>query len=314
MNLTRYRRPSQDGIFYPSNSLSVLSRLLLHRYDIIHLHIGGRIWPRQLALALLIAALPGTKSVLTFHSGGYPSSLDGLSAHARTLRAFVFRRFRCIIAVNQEIAAFFRRLGVPESRIRLVCPYIPIGSTSRNESSFAKPISEFVVSHHPLLISVGLLEPEYDFPLQMQVLGGIRQRHPESGLLIVGSGSLDESLRKNASSFPYANHILFSGDLEHSLTLAAIARSDVMLRTTWYDGDAMSVREALELGVPVIASDNGMRPPGVKLIPRRNLQALERAIEEVLAGQRKSPVAPSFGGSEPVDEVLAIFRQLLGSY
>jgi hypothetical protein len=83
MNLNRFRRPSADGIFYPSNSVEVLAHLLSHRYDVIHLHIGGRIFLRQLGLAIACSALPKTHCVLTFHSGGYPSSEEGRSAHAR---------------------------------------------------------------------------------------------------------------------------------------------------------------------------------------------------------------------------------------
>jgi glycosyltransferase involved in cell wall biosynthesis len=64
--------------------------------------------------------------------------------------------------------------------------------------------------------------------------------------------------------------------------MEAVSRSRLMLRTTLYDGDALSVREALQLGTPVIATDNGMRPAGVRLIPKSDSQALLRAIEQVL--------------------------------
>ncbi|HET8823945.1 MAG TPA: glycosyltransferase, partial [Terriglobales bacterium] len=108
VNLTRFRRLSQNGIYYPSNAFAVAGHLVSHRYDVIHLHVGGRIWPQQLALALACFALPDTSCVFTFHSGGYPSSAEGRSAHAHTLRAFVLRRFDALIAVNEEIAQFFR--------------------------------------------------------------------------------------------------------------------------------------------------------------------------------------------------------------
>ncbi|MCV4567241.1 hypothetical protein OFB72_32285, partial [Escherichia coli] len=53
------------------------------------------------------------------------------------------------------------------------------------------------------------------------------------------------------------------GDLPHVITLQMISSANVLLRTTRFDGDAISVREALFLGTPVIATDNGMRPEGV---------------------------------------------------
>ena len=280
LNLNRFRRPSAEGIFYPSNSVEVLAHLLSHRYDVIHLHIGGRIFLRQLGLAIACSALPKTHCVLTFHSGGYPSSEEGRSAHARSLRAFALRRFDRIIAVNSEIAAFFERLRVPPEHISLISPHAPPSVTT--PSKLPLELEKFFSDHQPLLITVSLLEPEYDLALQIEAMKRVREKWPNAGLLIAGSGSLHETLRQQIDNELYAPHVLLYGDLPHAATLRAITRADVMLRTTWYDGDALSVREALHFGLPVIATDNGMRPQGLRLIPPRDLEALLAAINEVL--------------------------------
>ncbi len=309
VNLTRFRRPSENGIYYPSNAFEVAGHLLSHRYDIIHLHVGGRIWPRQLALALACFTLPDTRSVFTFHSGGYPSSPEGRAAHARTLRAFVLRRFDALIAVNEEIAQFFGALGVEAQRIHVISPYLGFGASALGESSLPTQVSEFLATHNPVLISVGGLEPEYDVSLQMKALGIIRTRHPNAGLLVAGSGSLDEVVRKECSVLPYAEHILLHGDLAHGATLQAMQSSDIMLRTTWYDGDAISVREALHFGVPVIASDNGMRPEGTHLIPARDLDALVTAAEKILdSPPRRIPVASE--SDRNLERVLTVYQKL----
>lgn len=307
MNLNRFRRPSADGIFYPSNSVEVLAHLLSHRYDVIHLHIGGRIFLRQLGLAIVCSALPKTHCVLTFHSGGHPSSDEGRSAHPRTLRAFALRRFDRIIAVNSEIAAFFERLGVRPDHIRLISPHAPPSLTSASE--LPPPVGKFFRDHQPLLITVGLLEPEYDLALQVEAIKRVREKWPNAGLLIAGSGSLHETLRQQIDSQSYARHVLLYGDLPHAATLQAIRRADLMLRTTWYDGDAISVREALHFGVPVIATDNGMRPAGTHLIPTRDLEALVAAIEKILNNPpaRAPVVSESYRNLE---EVLKVYQQL----
>ena len=54
------------------------------------------------------------------------------------------------------------------------------------------------------------------------------------------------------------------------------------MRATNTDGDAVAVREALNLGVPVVASDASARPDGVVLFETRNLEAMSRAVREVL--------------------------------
>ena len=41
----------------------------------------------------------------------------------------------------------------------------------------------------------GLLEPEYDLSLQIEVMGEMLKRHPQAGLIIAGSGSLEGELR-----------------------------------------------------------------------------------------------------------------------
>jgi len=310
MNLNRFRRPSADGIFYPSNSVEVLAHLLSHRYDVIHLHIGGRIFLRQLGLAIACSALPKTHCVLTFHSGGYPSSEEGRSAHARSLRAFALRRFDRIIAVNSEIAAFFERLRVPPEHISLISPHAPPSVTT--PSKLPLELEKFFSDHQPLLITVSLLEPEYDLALQIEAMKRVREKWPNAGLLIAGSGSLHETLRQQVDSQSFARHVLLYGDLPHAATLQAIRRADLMLRTTWYDGDAISVREGLHLGVPVIASDNGMRPEGTHLIPARDLEALVAAVDKILnSPPPRVPIASESGRN--LEEVLKLYQELITS-
>jgi glycosyltransferase involved in cell wall biosynthesis len=92
--------------------------------------------------------------------------------------------------------------------------------------------------------------------------------------------------------------------------MKAMQSSDIMLRTTWYDGDAISVREALQLGVPVIASDNGMRPEGTHLIPARDLDALVAAVEKIL--DRPSPRVPVASESDRnLGEILTVYQELI---
>ncbi len=104
--------------------------------------------------------------------------------------------------------------------------------------------------------------------------------------------------------------MLLCGDVPHPLTVRLIAASDVFLRTTLYDGDSISVREALQLGVPVVATDNGMRPAGVHLIPRSDPEALRQAITTVLA-ERSVRVSPPPAADDSVERVFQLYAALL---
>ena len=309
INLTRFRGAESGGVYYPA-SAAALARLLFRlRADIVHMHFGGDLTRRLLALAFLASLLPGRKTVLTFHSGGYPTSPAGLTARPHTLRGFVLRRLDGLIAVNAEIAALFRKFGVRPERIRTILPFVV--KPPDPALPLTDRLRDFVAAHQPVLLTVGLLEPEYDLPLQIETMGDILGRFPGAGLIIVGAGSLEADLRTRIAARPYAAHVLLYGDLPHAMTLRLMLQADALLRTTLYDGDSVSVREALYIGTPVIASDNGMRPPGVRLIPMSDRGRLRDAILEVLeANLPRSPMAGD--GQENIREVLAFYRELQG--
>lgn len=309
INITRHRKPDADEVYYPKGPAGVVRLLALLNYDIIHLHVGGMLTRRLLTLSLVCARWPGKKSVMTFHSGGFPSTPEGQALGPSSFAGFVLRSFDGLIAVNEEIVRFLHRMGIHPRRARLISPYAFLGG-SGSEQALPSVLADFFAAHDPVLTSVGLLEREYDLPLQIQALTSIRERFPRAGLLLIGSGSLESSLREKISVSPSAPHILLAGDVPHPATMEAMVRSRVLLRTTLYDGDALSVREALQLGTPVIASDNGMRPPGVRLIPKSNLSALVQAIEMEL----QQPVPPKTalsGSDENTRAVFDLYQELL---
>ncbi len=310
INITRHRKAEADEVYCPKNSGALLRLLFRLKYDIVHLHIGGMLTNRLLGLSLVCCLMPGRKVVLTFHSGGYPSSRAGRRSGPRSLTGFVFRRFDRLIGVNPAIMEFFRKLGVPSTRTRLIYPHSFSGIDG--PATLPQEISDFFRAHSPTLISVGLLEPEYDLALQIEALGRVRQTFPSAGLVIVGSGRLESELRSRISVQDCASHILLCGDVPHQSTLQAISLSDIMLRTTLYDGDAVSLREALYLGVPVIASDNGMRPQGVMLIPGQNLDALCDAIERVVNAQVKKSTPFLLADETNIEAVFRLYLELSG--
>ena len=89
-----------------------------------------------------------------------------------------------------------------------------------------------------------------------------------------------------------------------------MSRSAVLVRSTIYDGDSIAVREALDMGTPVIATDNGMRPKGVHLFCRGDSDALRRAIEERLSDHCRLPARAIQTHEENLKSVLDVYREL----
>ena len=294
----------EPDVYHPSSPAGLLRLLRSIDSDVVHLHIGGDITNRVMGLVLGCALFGRGKKVLSVHSGGYPTSKKGLSARRNSIRGSIFRRFDKIIAVNPNIAEVFDRYGVEPDRVRVVYPYVHRIPDSSVEVPNA--LRTFVDAHHPSLLTVGLLEPEYDLFMQIDAMEKVLADFPNAGLMIVGSGSLENDLRIAIASKPYKDRILLAGDVEHRVTLHLLNDADILLRTTLFDGDAISVREALFLGTPVIATDNGMRPDGVHLIPMHDAAAIVDEIKK-LAKHTTMKSTPAKDDMKNVEEVIKLY-------
>jgi len=307
INLTRHRRPPHDGVLYPASGTQVLRLILTTPATIIHMHVGGELTLRLLALGLVCCLLPRRKVVLTFHSGGYPSSPQGKTAAPGTLRGLVLRRFDCVIAINRQLEALFLKFGVRPERIRFMLPYaLP---QYKPGTELPPDVDRFFTTHEQVLLSMGWLEPEYDYPLQIRALARLRRMFPRLGLAIFGAGRLEEELRAQGRATGESKHLLLAGDIPHPAAMEAMSRCAIFLRTTLYDGDSISVREALHLGVPVIATDNGMRPEGVILVPIGDEDAVVEAAGSLLA-EPGSKRRMAQQGMDPTAAVVDLYHEL----
>lgn len=313
LNLTRHRQADADDMYFPASSAEVMRVLRSLGPDIVHVHMGGSLFLKHAALFLFLSTLRGTRSVFTFHSGGFPESPEGLAARPASVRGFALRQLDAVIGVNRKLVETFARYGVRRERLHLIEPHANLDAQAVRGTPLREDIAEFAAAHDPLLVTVGLLEPEYGLDVQLAALPAIRAAHPRAGLLIIGSGSLHAELRAAIDAHPHRDDILLCGDVQRPVTLATIARATVLLRTTHYDGDAISVREALALGTPVLATDNGMRPDGVRLLPSLDAGALAAHVTRTLSEQAV-PASPGLAPSaDPMPRILDLYRQLFVS-
>ena len=277
--------------------------------DITHVHVGGDIGLKAIAIMLLVVMFARGKRVLTFHSGGFVMSSRGRNPRRAPLLRWIFRSFDRVICVNSAMLEMFRKYGVADDRCILIYPYNlespdPTAHLPRDYTAFAS-------RHEKLIVTVGLLESEYDIPLQINALEHILASHPSTGLVIIGGGSLEAELKSLVQAREYRPHIHLAGETERRLVLRMIEDADLVLRTTLYDGDAISVREAMHLGKHVIATDNGMRPKGIQTIPVGDMRALIDAANTALHLTDSPPAYDQeLGGNSNIAAVVKLYESL----
>ena len=82
--------------------------------------------------------------------------------------------------------------------------------------------------------------------------------------------------------------------------------SDLVVRATNTDGDALTVREALFLNRPIIASDVTFRPEGTILFKNRDSQDLYLKINETLNKYKREPL-------NPLEINIQVYREMYSS-
>ncbi len=297
----------EADLYHPRSAFALLRLLSSLEFDVLHLHIGGDISPRVLALVLACSVFARGKSVLTLHSGGYPLTDEARRASPNSIRGQIFRQFSRIVAVNPTIADVFIRFGILEHRIKIISPH----SLRRPDESVAisPELLEFCVRHSPMLLSVGGLERDYDPLFQIDAMDGVLGEFPNAGLMFVGGGSMRTEVEAAVAASAHPETIFLAGDTEHAATLHLIEKANILLRTTLFDGDAISVREALFLGTPVIATDVGFRPDGIELIGIGDRDALVKKIGKVMVAgkQERRAFLPDDAN---IKEVVDLYEEL----
>ncbi|HET8541368.1 MAG TPA: glycosyltransferase [Anaeromyxobacter sp.] len=285
-------RPARGALPYAAALAAVAAEGRL-----VHVHTSGanaKSW--LVALAGGRARRPAApRGVLTVHSGLCPAWLAA-SARRRALAAWACAGYARVVAVSDAIAGALAAAGVPPRRIAVLPPF---SAAMLRPGPPPPALAAFRAARRPLFAAALAPGPTYGADVLLAALSAVRARAPGAGLAAFGPGT--EALPGDRAG------ILALGDVPHGAALAVIAAADALVRPTRADGDAVSVREALALGTPVVATAIGHRPPGCLLVPAGDAAALAAAMERAAAAPRGRPRA---AGADPFDALHALYRTL----
>jgi glycosyltransferase involved in cell wall biosynthesis len=169
-------------------------------------------------------------------------------------------------------------------------------------------VVSFLQTHWPIFSTVLFFRPEYGVEFLLQALANLRQTYPQLGCIFLGSGERSIEARMTILKEGIGESVLLLGDVSHELCLSMMSRSNAFLRCTFADGDSISVREALELGVPVVASEVGFRPSGVFLYPAGDIDTFIMQVKSALGEGRKNEIVASQDTSRP--RLIDLYRNL----
>ena len=259
---------------------------------VVHAHANGDAL-KGLLLALtaeIIGLAGGQRCVLTFHAGAIQRYFpQDRSWRFAPLFWLLFMIPRHIICNSDAVKAKIVGYGVNPTKI------VPIPAFSRQYMDYtpaqlSDPIEQFFSRYTHVLFSYIRLRPLF-FPLTMiDGLADVVARRPDVGLIVCGTaGHSDEGVWESVDARIQQHnlqpHICLVEDLDHDAFLTVLRRSTLYLRTPITDGVASSVLESLALGVPVVACENGTRPPGVLTYKADDHRQLAERVDYVIGNR-----------------------------
>jgi glycosyltransferase involved in cell wall biosynthesis len=311
LNLNRHAPPGHE--YRSATKPWGLARLLFvmpDRSSILHLHTNGHNWKSWLMIvtAALATRIKGARALLTIHSGLFPGYVSSLGPARRRFARWILHSFVRVIAVNSEIGSALQRIGISELSVSVIPAFLGV-SESGTLQEVDRPL---VDGRRPVLVAVGGgdRDPEMGMPTVVDVLSELARSFPGLRAIFLG-WQVGPKTQKLIESHGLEEYAVCLGEVSHERCLPLLQQADVVVRSTFADGDAITVREALDLGVPVVASDTAFRPDGVVLFRKGDSRDLLTKLRQVLSasGSRAERVAGTAG---PARELWRIYAELTG--
>ena len=282
---------------------------------VAHVHVNGAS-PKGFVLAIaaqLLNLVSGRRSFLTFHAGidqvYFPRPKYPL---LRPVFWTLFTIPKAIICNSEEVKAKIVEYGVSPSK---VVP-IPAFSTQYLDAGGATlpaDMEAFYARFEHVVFSYTKMRTMFYPEALIEGFARFAAGRNDTGLVLCGiAGHMEPglwtSVQDRIARLGIADRVFVIEDLAHEAFLQALGRSSIYLRTHVSDGVCSSVMEALALGVPVVASENHNRPPGVITYPAEDSGALARTLTDVLS--RREEIASALQRPE-VRDTLADEARLL---
>jgi hypothetical protein len=273
---------------------------------LIHLFTNGhnvKSW-----LSCLVCAGGGLlnrrRSVIVLGSGNTASYLSQTGLAEKAIVRMTVKMAGHLICRNEETRSALIQAGAKEENISIMPGFLGVDSASL--LAVPREVGEFLDRHEPVLGATASIDPEYGIPMMLTLVERLRTKFPRIGLILMGPTR--DAVQERYGTVP--EQVLITGPLPHEAVIGTMQQLRIFLRPTAFDGDSISVREALAMGIPVVASNVGFRPEGVVLFPAGDLSAFLEYVNMTLTNPRRHTDGTDIQGSATPEQLLELYDQL----
>jgi glycosyltransferase involved in cell wall biosynthesis len=257
--------------------------------DVIHVHSNGLL----AELAVLLARQMGKPVVLTLYGTEiwhYAPKKMGPDLFTRAYHAASYVTF-----YSDRLMVRAQELGLARRRIKTIYPPVAETFTWHDEDAQRQARASLGIQSAHLLLNVKRLHPLAGQRYLIEAMNEIIRLHPDTRLVICGTGAMLDELKAVARSAGVERHVTFAGMIDNSAIARYCAAADLFVLPSLLEALPTVAVEALACGTPVLSSDN---PGGLELsdvfgtdvaiVPREQPMALASAIGDFLRSKRRT--------------------------
>jgi 1,2-diacylglycerol 3-alpha-glucosyltransferase len=190
-----------------------------------------------------------------------------------------------VIAPSAGVAARLRACGV-----RPPIEVVPTGVDLERFRPGDRPAARAALGWEsgPRLLYVGRLDREKNLDFLLDAFTQVATRHPGATLWLVGRGTHERALQRQARRFGLGERVRFVGPVGHDAIARYYQAADLFVFASTTETQGLAVLEAMAVGLPVVA----VRASGVEeavvdgvsgLLVPEDREAFTGAVSELLA-------------------------------
>ena len=271
-------------------------------------------------VALLAKVISGvdTQSIVTVHNNLSKESQNSTNLKRRLvprLIPWLYPLATKVIAVSEGVAKDLEKLGLARRSIQVI--YNPIVTPELSEKA-NEPVAHswFNPSSQPVILGVGRLSKQKDFPTLIRSFALVRAHQP-ARLIILGEGEELLYLKALVQELELTEDVDFPGFVTNPY--AYMAKASICVLSSAWEGFGNVLVEAMATGVPVVSTDCESGPDEIlangqygQLVSVGNVEDMAEAIintlERPLNPETLKQRASKFSLDNALSKYLEVFR------
>lgn len=283
--------------------------LRLPQYEIVHINMASDVSYYRKSFFIRLAHLAGKKLVIHQHGGDFENFYAQLSEKGKRKVKKILSMGDAFLVLADSFKEFFRTI-IDEDKITVLPNAVSVPAAGEKKYGQQK------------ILFLGRLCKEKGIEELLAVMPGLKEKYPSLHLYLGGNWQ-DKELEEMIKS--YHDYITWLGWVSGEEKKEYLAECDIFVLPSYFEGQPVSVLEAMAAACAVVASGTGGIPQMVRegetgiLIEPRDKASLQSGLEKLLGdsqlcrqlGERaRQKVEMEFSAESNINRLLSIYHQL----